>query len=836
MPATLSRALVNDPEILLADEPTGALDSETSVQVMELLKQIADEKLIIMVTHNPELAARYATRTVRLLDGSVLADSAPYEDAAEPPVQPESGKRRTSMSFFTALGLSLNNLMTKKTRTILTAFAGSIGIIGIALILSLSNGIQTYINDVQEDTLSSYPVTIEAESADMSGMVTALMGVHSEEAEKTHTDGRVYASNVMYDLMQSLNENGTQTNDLEAFKRYLDNPDSEIHQYLTSIQYAYDLSLPVYTKDADGNIVKADVMELLQNMMSRMYGGDYSSYFSQFGSYYSAMDVWEELLPDEDGTGISPLLQSQYDVLYGRWPETYDEIVLVVGENNEISDLVMYAMGLRTEQEMTDAMQAAMNQETIEKSDASWSYEELCGHTFQLILPFEHYAQNADGSWTDLSQSEAGMEYLYGSDEVGTTLKIVGLLRPDPDAANSMVRGSLGYTSALTQYVLDAASESAVIRQQLDDPETDVLMGLPFKTGDEEAPDAAQMREAVGAVMADADTQEKAQMYADMSKQAPGEYLDSAVQQAMDGMTRETIEAQMTDSYAGQMGTDPETVRGYIAQMDDETLFDYVAQMLREQIAAQYAEAASAQLAGLSSEQLAAAMDAAELTDEQVQYLYDTYVPAAYADSTLEDTLSALGYVERSRPSKVNLYAATFSDKDAIGDCIERYNSALPEDDQITYTDYVALLMSSVTTIINAISYVLIAFVSISLVVSSIMIGIITYISVLERTKEIGILRAIGASKHDIARVFNAETLIEGLIAGLLGVGLTMVLILPINTVVQHLTGIASLGAKLPWQAGAALVAISMLLTFLAGLIPSSLAAKKDPVIALRTE
>ena len=833
----IARALVNNPEILLADEPTGALDSETSVQVMELLKQIADEKLIIMVTHNPELAARYATRTVRLLDGSVLADSAPYEDAAEPPVQPESGKRRTSMSFFTALGLSLNNLMTKKTRTILTAFAGSIGIIGIALILSLSNGIQTYINDVQEDTLSSYPVTIEAESADMSGMVTALMGVHSEEAGKTHTDGRVYASNVMYDLMQSLNKNGTQTNDLEAFKRYLDNPDSEIHQYLTSIQYAYDLSLPVYTKDADGNIVKADVMELLQNMMSSMYGGDYSSYFSQFGSYYSAMDVWEELLPDEDGTGISPLLKLQYDVLYGRWPESYDEVVLIVSENNEISDLVMYAMGLKTEQEMTDAMQAAMNQETIEKSDANWSYEELCGQSFQLILPFETYSKDADGSWTDLSQTEAGMDYLYGSDEVGTTLKIVGVLRPNPNAANSMVRGSLGYTSALTQYVIDAAAQSTIIQQQLDDPETDVLSGLPFKTGEEEeTPDAAQMREAVEAVLADADTQRKAQMYTDLSEQAPDAYLDGAVQQAMDGMTREKIEAQMTDSYAEQMGTDPETVRGYIAQMDDETLFDYVAQMLREQIAAQYAETVSAQLAGLSSEQLAAAMDTAELTDEQFSYLYDTYVPAAYSESTYEDMLEALGYVERSNPSKINLYTSTFSDKDAIGDCIERYNSALPEEDQITYTDYVALLMRSVTTIINAISYVLIAFVSISLVVSSIMIGIITYISVLERTKEIGILRAIGASKHDVSRVFNAETLIEGLIAGLLGVGLTLVLILPINAVVQHLTGIASLGAKLPWQAGVALIAISMLLTFLAGLIPSSLAAKKDPVVALRTE
>ena len=832
----IARALVNDPEILLADEPTGALDSETSVQVMELLKEISKEKLIIMVTHNPELAARYATRTVRLLDGSILADSAPYEDEAPLPVKAEKTTRRTSMSFFTALGLSLNNLMTKKTRTLLTAFAGSIGIIGIALILALSNGIQTYINDVQEDTLSSYPVTIEAESADMSGMVTALMGVHSEEAGNEHTDGRVYASNVMYDLMQSLNESGTQTNDLESFKRYLDNPDSEIHQYLTSIQYAYDLALPVYTKDADGNIVKADVMELLQNMMSSMYGGDYSSYFSQFGSYYSAMDVWEELLPGEDGTGISPLLKSQYDVLYGRWPEAYDEVILVVSENNEISDLVMYAMGLKTEQEMTDAMQAAMNQETIERTDASWSYEELCGHTFQLILPFEAYSQDADGSWTDLSRTEAGMDYLYGSDEVGTTLKIVGVMRPDPDAANSMVRGSLGYTSALTQYVLDNAAQSAIIRQQLDDPTADVLTGLPFKTGEEEAPDAAQMREAVNAVLTDADTQEKAQMYTDMSEQAPDEYLVSAVQQAMDGMTRETIEAQMTDSYAGQMGTDPETVRGYIAQMDDETLFDYVRQMLREQIAAQYAETVSAQLAGLSSEQLAAAMDAAELTTEQVQYLYDTYVPAAYSDSTYADTLETLGYITPGKPSKINLYASTFSDKEAIGDCITQYNSALPEESQITYTDYVALLMSSVTTIINAISYVLIAFVSISLVVSSIMIGIITYISVLERTKEIGILRAIGASRRDISRVFNAETLIEGLAAGLLGVGLTLVLTLPINAVVQHLTGIASLGAKLPWQAGAVLVAISMLLTFLAGLIPSSLAAKKDPVVALRTE
>ena len=408
-------------------------------------------------------------RIIRLLDGSVVDDTQPCT-ADEPQAPRPARTGRTSMSFLTALSLSLHNLMTKKARTILTAFAGSIGIIGIALILSLSNGIQTYINDVQEDTLSSYPVTIEAESADMSGMVTALMGVHSEEAGKTHTDGRVYASNVMYDLMQSLNENGTQTNDLEAFKRYLDNPDSEIHQYLTSIQYAYDLSLPVYTKDADDNIVKADVMELLQNMMSSMYGGDYSSYFSQFGSYYSAMDVWQEMLPGEDGEPISDLVKTQYDMLYGHWPENYDEVVLFVDKNNEISDLVMYAMGLKTESEMEDAMNAAMNQEQVDTTQESWTYEDLCSRTFQLILPYETYRRDeAAGTYTDLSATDAGMDYLYGADDVGTTLKIVGIARVNEDAVASMMTASIGYTSALTTHVIETTANSDIVKAQLAD-------------------------------------------------------------------------------------------------------------------------------------------------------------------------------------------------------------------------------------------------------------------------------------------------------------------------------------------------------------------------------
>ena len=831
----IARALVNDPEILLADEPTGALDSETSVQIMELLKEISHEKLIIMVTHNPELAERYATRTIRLLDGEVVSDSAPYEAREAEPTQTEKTKK-TSMSFFTALGLSLNNLMTKKARTILTAFAGSIGIIGIALILSLSNGIQNYIDDVQEDTLSSYPITIEAETTDMTSMVTALMGAHDEAKEETHEDGRVYASTVMYELMNSFNQTETQTNDLAAFRAYLDDPDSEIHQYLSAIQYSYDLTLPIYTKDADGNIVKADVMELMQNMMSSLYGGDYSAYFSRFGSYYSGMDVWEELLPGENGESVSPLVRSQYDVLYGHWPESYDEVVLVVSQNDEISDLVMYAMGLKTEAEMDQAMEDAMNEVEVSTEAMSWSYEELCGRTFKLILPYENYRKDANGGYTNLSLTDAGMDYLFGSDEVGTTLKIAGIVRPNPDAAASMLSGSIGYTSALSEYVMQKTADSEIVKAQLAEPETDVLLDLPFRTDDTAEPTEEEKDAAVTALLEEASAQDKASMYLDMMQQPAADYLDAMTAQTMQGMTRETIEEQMAGAYAEQMGVSADEVKGYIAQMDDETLMDYVEQMVRESITQQYAEGVSQQLGAMTAEQLAGAMDMTERTQEQTDYLYSVYAPAQYSESSYHDVLDTLGYVEPGKPSKVSLYAATFSDKDAISDCISRYNDTVSEDEQITYTDYVALLMSSITTIINAISYVLIAFVAISLVVSSIMIGIITYISVLERTKEIGILRAIGASKRDISRVFNAETLIEGLIAGLIGIGLTLVLIIPINAIVQHLTGIPTLGAALPAAAGAVLVAISMLLTFVAGLIPSRIAARKDPVVALRSE
>ncbi len=832
----IARALVNDPEILLADEPTGALDSETSVQVMDILREIAKEKLVIMVTHNPDLAEEYATRTIRLLDGQVVSDSDPCTDAKALPA-PTAPQGKTSMSFFTALGLSLNNLMTKKARTILTAFAGSIGIIGIALILSLSNGIQNYIDQVQEDTLSSYPVTIEAETMDMSTMVTTMMGEQQKKAETQHETDRVYASTVMYELMNSLNSAETETNNLKLFKQYLDDPASPIHENLTAIQYSYDLTMPIYTTDDDGNIVKADVMELLQNVMSSMYGGDYSALFSRFGSYYTMMDVWEEMLAGKDGEPISELVQSQYDVLYGKWPESYDEVVLIVTENNEISDLVMYAMGLRTESEMEQAMQDAMDEKQVDVNDTSWSYEDLCGRTFKLILPCEIYRHDAaTDTYTDLSATDAGMDYLYHSDEIGTTLKIAGIVRPNPDAAAAMMTGSIGYTTLLTDYVMQTTAAHEIVRKQLDDPATDVLTALAFPTDDDVEPDTAEKLAALREIIDEADVSELSEMYLAAACVPEESYLEMTVEQTMQGMTRETIQQQMADSYAAEMGIDAAELQGYIDQMDDETLFSYVEQSVREGVTEQYAEGVKAQLAALPAEQLAMMLDPDALREDQIELLYADYVPPTTSDSTYEDNLDLLGYVDPESPASVKLYTATFAGKDAIADAIDAYNQSAEEDDEITYTDYVALLMSSITTIINAISYVLIAFVAISLVVSSIMIGIITYISVLERTKEIGILRAIGASKRDISRVFNAETLIEGFIAGLIGIGLTLILIVPINAIVRHLTGIATLGAELPSVAGVALIVISMVLTSIAGLIPSRLAARKDPVVALRTE
>ena len=844
----IARALVNDPDILLADEPTGALDSETSVQVMEILKEISKDRLIIMVTHNPELAETYASRIVRLKDGEIVDDSAPYEEnGAE---QPRTGRsKKTSMRFATALSLSRNNLMTKKGRTFLTAFAGSIGIIGIALILSLSNGIQTYIDRVQEDTLSSYPLTIEAESVDMSSMVTTLMGVHSpnKEGEAQHERDAVYSNNIMYDMMNSFASAETQTNNLKDFKAYLEG-DNELSRHISAVSYDYDLGMSIYAKDTDGKVFKSDVTELMQTCMSELYGGDYSSYFERFGSAYSAMETWEQMLPPQDGEDgelVGDLLHEQYDLIYGSWPQKYDEVVLIVNKDNEISDLVIYSLGLSAQDEVVSSMQHMLDGSALDEKDIqSWSYEDLCDLRFQIILPAERYQyDSASGAYTDVSTSETGLDFLYNSDTVGTRVKIVGILRPNENAVSSMLSGAIGYTSALTDHLVEKAGKSEILQKQKADPATDVILGLPFLTDDYSVSEE-QKETDVTAYLETLSVTERAAAYTAMMSVPSEEYLAAIVEQQMGALDRAGIEQMVVSAYARQMGVDEAAVKSYIAQMDDETLFSYVEQSIREQVTGQYAAGVQARLANMTSDQLAMALDLAlkkspavtPLTREQYNWLYDNYMPATVSTGSYEENLRLLGDVDLASPKTVNIFASTFADKDAIADAIEQYNSGVSEDDQIDYTDYVALLMSSITTIINAISYVLIAFVAISLVVSSIMIGIITYISVLERTKEIGILRAIGASKRDISRVFNAETLIEGFCSGVIGIGVTLLLLLPINLIVHRLTGIESLNAILPPAGGAALVAISMALTFLAGLIPSGIAARKDPVEALRTE
>ena len=831
----IARALINDPDILLADEPTGALDSETSVQIMELLQEIAKDKLVVMVTHNAELAERYSTRIVRLLDGQITGDTDPFDpEGAEPPRE-DVGKKKPSMSFLTALSLSFNNLKTKKARTLLTAFAGSIGIIGIALILSLSNGIQTYINQVQEDTLSTYPLTIEAQAADLSSMIESMAGVASDSEE--HELDAVYSNVILYDLMDSLMSMDTETNDLKSFKDFLDENGGNINEYTSAIQYVYDPNFDIYTEDADGNVVKSDVVELLNELMANMYGGDFSSYFDTMGDFYSSFESWQEMLPGDNGELISPTLTEQYDVIYGSWPQDYNEVVLVVDQNNEVSDLVLYTLGLRTQDELNASLEAYMNGETVDAEVQSWSYEDLCGLTFKLVGYYDKYVfDDTTGTYTDVSGTEAGLEYLYDNDDIGIELKISGIVRQNPDAVAGMMSGAIGYTSALKDYVVADSQGSDVVVDQYANPDVDVITGLPFATGDEQEPSVEEIKAEVDDYIASLNDEDKALLYTDLMSTPSDDYLDTAVQQALGSLSREDIESMMISGYAEEMGVDEDAVRDYIEQMDDDTLMEYVAEMARTSISEQYAEAVSEQMSSLSQQQLAMALGMTELSDWQYEHIYNELMPARYSDSTYDNNMKLFGFVDEESPDGINLYATTFADKDEIARIIDEYNASVGEEQQISYTDYVAILMSSISTIINAISYVLIAFVAISLVVSSIMIGIITYISVLERTKEIGILRAIGASKRDISNVFNAETLIEGLTAGLIGIGLTLLLNIPINAIVQHLTGIESLKAILPAAGAVILVVISMFLTFIAGLIPSRFAAKRDPVEALRTE
>ena len=826
----IARALVNNPEILLADEPTGALDSETSVQIMELLKEIAKDRLVIMVTHNPELAETYSTRIIRIIDGKIIGDTNPYEESATEATAQEKTKkqkrlRNRSMSFATALLLSLNNLRTKKGRTLLTSFAGSIGIIGIALILAISNGVTNYINRVQEDTLSSYPITIQKETADFSSIITNIMNANNQNQTLSHELDAVYANRVMYELMNSLANTEIQTNNLKAFKKYIESTPG-FKEFASAIDYSYAMDFHIFTKDKNGEIIKSDVASL----MKEFFAGS----SSQSGSMgmLAGYDVWQEMLKGSDGEILNDLFYDQYDLLYGAWPKAYNEIVLVVDENNEISDIVLYSLGLKTTEEMKQEIQDSMQGELKDAPAESWSYEEICNTTFKMILSSDFYQKTADGTYTDLSKIQAGVEFLYNS-EHAIDLKVAGIIRPNDDSVASMMTGSIGYTTALTEYAIERMSQSDIVKEQLANPDKDIITGLPFKTDDEEVSDEEKIN-LIKDYFASLSTEEKANLYIEIETKLQ---LEGMVTGMLAMYTEEQLKELAVQAFAEQMGMDPEQIRGYIDQRSKEELIEAITDGMYEQIEEQYGPAIRARLQQMGNEALAMAMGMKAFTDEQYLEFFDLYMPATHSDSTYEDNLTKMGYVDIDSPTAINIYTSTFANKDEISALIAEYNANVEnEDDEINYTDLVALLMSSITLVINAISYVLIAFVSVSLVVSSIMIGIITYISVLERTKEIGILRAIGASKKDISRIFNAETAIVGFASGAIGIGVTLILIMIANPILHAVTGIGILNASLPVIGAVILVILSISLTLIAGLIPSRLAAKKDPVVALRSE
>ena len=668
------------------------------------------------------------------------------------------------------------------------------------------------------------------------------------EQDQEHDLDKVYSSTVMYEMMDAMMNAEVSTNNLKAFKVFLEN--GSLIADLATIVYSYDFDFAFYTTDADGVIIKSDAASLMMEAMSAMYGGDFSSYFNTMGSSMAGFDVWEELLPGEGDQLVSTTVTDQYALLYGNWPQSHDEVILFVDSNNEISDIMLYALGLISTEEMNQAMQDMMNGNAAEADQLSWTYEELCGIRFKLILPAEHYQKDTTGTYVDMSKTEAGMDYLWGSSSIGTPVKVVGIARPSEDATSTSVSGAIGYTSALTDYAIRKTEKMPLVVAQLADPTVDILNGLPFATGEEVPPTEEEIRAAVTEYIAALTNADKAAIYIDLMSQPSDDYIAAVVQQQLGSMTRKEIEDMIVHQYAAEMGVDAETIMGYIAEMSDEELFSMMEQAIAAQVTEQYAAAIRAQLSAMSQDQLAgmmdlwitgdeatlASMNMTALTAKQYQYLYDNYLPATLSDSTYEDNLDLLGYVDPESPSTISIYATTFADKDKIADLIAEYNASVAEDDQIEYTDYVALLMSSITSIISGISYLLIAFVSISLVVSSIMIGVITLISVQERTKEIGILRAIGASKKNVSGMFNAETLIIGLCSGAVGIGVSLLLTIPINAILFHFTGLSGLKAVLPWQASIILIAISAFLTLLAGLIPSRSAAKKDPVVALRTE
>ncbi len=744
----IARALVNNPDILLADEPTGALDTETSIQIMELLKEISKDRLIIMVTHNPELAKNYSTRIVKLLDGVITDDSDPYtlEDmeadirakeaakvkTSEKKIKKSGKKQKTSMSFFTALSLSFNNLMTKKTRTILTAFAGSIGIIGIAMILSISNGIQLYIDRVQRDTLSSYPITLQAEAIDISSMVSSMTG--NSDSEEHEDKSKIYSNDIMGDMINTMVKE-VKSNNLSEFKKYIENGSSDIKSYVSDIQYSYDVPLNIYMKDTSNGVEQLNP----GTMFDSIYGEGATSASSSMSSgmgmgMFSNSSVWNQLL------GNQQVLDEQYDILAGHWPENFNEVVLVADKNNEVDDYTLYSLGLKDPEEVRTLFKKMMVGESYEtEKDISYTFDEILDTEFKLVMPTDMYKYNdVTGTWDDYSKDDKYMTNVVNN---GTDIKVCGIIRPNDDAVSTSLSSGIGYTAKLTEYIIEEVKNSEIAKAQLADTSVDVFTGVPFDND-------------------------------------------------------RNTEITMDD------------INAYMATLSPEE---------------------SAQMQAMTS----------GMSDDQILQLFSASLKARTTDATLDSNKSKLGITDLDTPSQIDIYATDFDSKEKVQNIIKDYNKLQQDDGKeenvINYTDYVGIMMSSVSTIINAISYVLIAFVAISLIVSSIMIGIITYISVLERTKEIGVLRSIGASKKDVSRIFNAETLIEGFVSGALGIVVTLLLCIPANALIKHLTDISNV-AQLPIAGGVILIIISMFLTFIAGLIPAKLAAKKDPVVALRSE
>ena len=844
----IARALVNNPEIILADEPTGALDTETSVQVMDILKAISKDRLVIMVTHNPELAEKYSTRIIRMLDGRITNDSAPLAAEEIPAPTATDKKKKTkkpSMSFATSFGLSLKNLFTKKGRTVLTSFAGSIGIIGIALIFAVSQGLTNYIDKMQEDTLSSYPLTIQETHVDIGTLMQSFMG--AAQSGSNHENDAVYTKSVVYDMINALNNLDATENDLASFKKYIENEmakeegESELAEAISGVQYGYNLDLLVYTESVDKTIIKSDSQQLLQDIIVEYMGMDMSSMMdlsnnsmmSMLSPSTTSINLWQEMLPGENGKLVSELLEKQYDVVYGSWPTEYNEVVLVLDKNNELDDMTLYALGLKSKDDIDAIMKASLDKTEIPTNAQSWSYEEICNMEFKVILNSDCYILDENtGLYTDLRETEAGLRYLYNG---ATTIKVSGIIRPNEKAVATMLTGSIGYTDKLTQYVIEQSKDSAAVKAQIENPTVDIFTGLPFEENTGAMTDE-QKEEAFRNHIATLTESEKAEAYVKIMSIPSKEQLAMAVEQAMAGMTREQMEMTLVQAFSQQMGMAQDEIEGYVKDMSDEDMNYIFSEMVAEQVKAQFAAQVQQQMATMSVEQLSMALDMslATYTTEQCAQYHDEVLE--FSSSSYDANLLALGCVDPEKPSTINLYAATFESKDVIEEAIAKYNEDVEELSQIKYTDYVGLMMSSITSIINAITYVLIAFVAISLIVSSIMIGVITLISVQERTKEIGILRALGASKRDVSGMFNAETVIIGFTSGLLGVIVTYVLCIPINIIIQGLTGIAALSAVLPIPVAVILIVISMALTLFAGIIPSRSAAKKDPVVALRTE